>query len=101
MNCGVGCTRISLKAQQILWKLGKNDATQARAGAATAGVVSDRFGAVDRPEPSPGSSRSLHRLAVVRTDSGQHLSSPSRRARHLDTSDGGSALSEVSARSER
>jgi hypothetical protein len=48
MKCGVGCTRISQKAQQMAWKLGKNDATQARAGAATAGDVSDRFGAVDR-----------------------------------------------------
>jgi hypothetical protein len=36
----------------MAWKLGKNDATQARAEAATAGDVSDRFGAVDRHEPS-------------------------------------------------
>jgi hypothetical protein len=47
MKCGVGWSRISLKAYQMAWKLGKNDATQARAGAATAGVVADGFGAVD------------------------------------------------------
>jgi len=34
------------------WKLGKNDAAQARTEAATAGVVSDRFGAVDRIHPA-------------------------------------------------
>src|ERR1035441_5271657 len=95
------CSRISLKAEQMAWKLGKNDATQARAGAATAGDVSDRFGAVDRHEPCVGSSRSLHRMGVVRTDSGQHLSSQSRCAWDPDACDGGSALSEVSAESER
>jgi len=46
MKCGVGCSRIPLKVYQMAWKLGKNDATHERAGAATAGVVSDRFGAV-------------------------------------------------------
>jgi len=41
MKWGFVWSRISLKAQQMAWKVGKNDASQARAGAATAGVVSD------------------------------------------------------------
>src|ERR1022692_1747669 len=97
MKCGVGCSRISLKALQMALETGGNDAAQARAGAATAGVVSDRVGAVDRHEPSSGSSRFFHRLAFVRTESGQHLSSQSRCAGDLDASDGCSSLSEVSA----
>ena len=56
------------------WKPWKNDAAQARAGAATAADVSDGLGAVDRPEPSFGSSRSCDQLVVVRGDPGQHFS---------------------------
>jgi hypothetical protein len=47
MKRGVDCSRISLKAQPEALNLGKNDAAETRAGSATAGVVSDRVGAID------------------------------------------------------
>ncbi len=77
----------------MAWKTGEKRCDQARAGAAAAGVVSDRFGAVDRSEAYSGSPRSCDRLAVVRADSGRHVPSHARGARHRDAADGGAALS--------
>src|SRR5665213_1107729 len=64
MIYGVDGSRISCTGGKQPGNWGKTDAAQGRTGAATAGVVSNRFGAVDRPEPSSGSSRSWDGLVA-------------------------------------